>query len=88
MLANACSSQEIFAWAMGCDTTRTGLEMVARSKGRVKWETVTTAPCKDVILKGDDVDLTRLLLLLHQDRDSHAYTNDSLLISKHPGIGV
>ncbi len=88
MLANACSSQEIFAWAMGCDTTRIGLEMVARSKGRVKWETVTTALYKDVILKGGDVDLTRLLLLLHHDRDGHAYTNDNLFISKHPDTGV
>ena len=44
VLANAYSNQEMFAWAMGCDKSRTGLEMVARSKGRVKWETVETAP--------------------------------------------
>ena len=62
--------------------------MVARSKGRMKWETVTTAPCKEVILKGDDVDLTRLPLFLHHDRDGHAYTNDNLFISKHPDTGV
>lgn len=43
----------MFAWAMGCDGTRTGLETVSRSKGRLKWETVTTAPCKEVILKDD-----------------------------------
>ena len=88
VLANAYSNQDMFAWAMGCDKTRTGLEMVARSKGRVKWETVTTAPCKEVILKGDDVDLTRLPLFLHHDRDGHAYTNDNLFISKHPDTGV
>ena len=35
VLANAYSNQDMFAWAMGCDKTRTGLEMVARSKGRV-----------------------------------------------------
>lgn len=34
VLANAYSNQGMFAWAMGCDKTRTGLEMVARSKGR------------------------------------------------------
>lgn len=88
VLANAYSNQDMFAWAMGCDKTRTGLEMVARSKGRVKWETVTTAPCKEVILKGDDVDLTRLPMFLHHDRDGHAYTNDNLFISKHPDTGV
>ena len=66
----------------------TGLEMVSRSKGRIKWEMVKTAPCKEVILKGDDVDLTRLPLFLHHDRDGHAYTNDNLFISKHPDTGV
>ena len=45
VLANAYSNQDMFAWAMNCDKTRTGLEMVERAKGRVKWETVTTAPC-------------------------------------------
>src|SRR6476620_9355005 len=51
VLANAYTNQEMFAWAMGCDKRPSGLEMVARSKGRVKWATVKTAPCKEVILK-------------------------------------
>ena len=87
-LANAYSNQDMFAWAMGCDKTRTGLEMVERSRGRIKWQTVNTAPCKEVILKGDDVDLTRLPLFLHHDRDGHAYTNDNLFVSKHPDTGI
>jgi 4-hydroxy-3-polyprenylbenzoate decarboxylase len=88
VLANAYSNQDMFAWAMGCDKTQTGLQMVERAKGRVKWETVTSAPCKEVILKGADVDLTRLPLFLHHDRDGHAYSNDNLFISKHPDTGV
>lgn len=88
VLTNAYSNQDMFAWAMECDRTQTGLQMVARSKLRQKWEVVDTAPCKDVILKGDDVDLTRLPLFLHHDRDGHAYTNDNLFISKHPDTGV
>ena len=89
VLANAYSNQEhvrLGAWA--ATRRETGLEMVERSKGRMKWEMVTTAPCKEVILKGDDVDLTRLPLFLHHDRDGHAYTNDNLFVSKHPDTGV
>ena len=41
-----------------------------------------------MILKGDDVDLTRLPLFLHHDRDGHAYTNDNLVVTKHPDTGV
>ena len=88
VLANAYSNQNMYAWAMECDKTRTGLKMVEKAQNRVKWTVVDTAPCKDVVLKGDDVDLTLLPMFLHHDRDGHAYTNDNLFISKHPDTGV
>jgi 2,5-furandicarboxylate decarboxylase 1 len=87
-LANAYSNQDQTAWALGCDKGETGRRMVELGKGRVKPEVVETAPCKEVILTGDDVDLTRLPLFLHHDRDGHAYTNDNLVVSKHPDTGV
>lgn len=87
-LANAYSNQEQTAWGLGCDKTQSGYVMTERAKGRIKPEVVDTAPCKEVILTGDDVDLTRLPLFLHHDRDGHAFTNDNLVISKHPDTGV
>ena len=88
VLANAYSNQDMYAWAMECDKTKTGLRMAEKAQHKVKWQLVDTAPCKEVILKGDEVDLTRLPMFLHHDRDGHAYTNDNLFISKHPDIGV
>jgi len=87
-LANAYSNQEQTAWALGCHKSESGLKMSELAKGRIKPEIVDTAPCKEVILVGDDVDLTRLPLFLHHDRDGHAFTNDNLVISKHPDTGV
>jgi 2,5-furandicarboxylate decarboxylase 1 len=87
-LANAYSNQDQFAWAMGCKKSETGLKMTECATKRFKPEVVTTAPCKEVILKGDAVDITRLPMFLHHDRDGHAYTNDNLVISKHPDTGV
>ena len=87
-LANAYSNQDQTAWALGCDKSETGRRMVELGKGRIKPEIVDTAPCKEVILTGDDVDLTRLPLFLHHDRDGHAYTNDNLVVTKHPDTGV
>lgn len=87
-LANAYSNQDQTAWALGCEKSETGRRMVELGKGRVKPEIVDTAPCKEVILTGDDVDLTRLPLFLHHDRDGHAYTNDNLVVTKHPDTGV
>jgi 4-hydroxy-3-polyprenylbenzoate decarboxylase len=62
--------------------------MVELGKGRIKPEIVDTASCKEVILTGDDVHLTRIALSLHHDRDGHAYTNDNLVVTKHPDTGV
>ncbi len=87
-LANAYSNQEQYAWAMQCDKTQTGFKIAEAASGRIKPTIVTTAPCKEVILKGDEVDLTRLPLFLHHDRDGHSYTDDNLLISKNPDTGV
>lgn len=87
-LTNAYSTHEMYAWAMQCDKTQTGLKINERAKGRIKPELVDSAPCKDVILMGDDVDLTLLPLFLHHDRDGHAYTNDNLVISKNPETGI
>jgi 4-hydroxy-3-polyprenylbenzoate decarboxylase len=87
-LANAYATHDQFAWALGCKRNEIGGRIVELAKGRLKPEIVATAPCKDVILKGDQVDLTRLPLFLHHDRDGHAYTNDNLVITKDPDTGV
>jgi 3-octaprenyl-4-hydroxybenzoate carboxy-lyase len=50
-LANAYSNQDQYAWAMGCKKTETGLKMTERGKLRIKPEVVSTAPCKEVILR-------------------------------------
>jgi 2,5-furandicarboxylate decarboxylase 1 len=87
-LANAYSNQDQTAWALDCKKSESGRLMSSAAQGRIKPEIVETAPCKEVILTGDEVDLTRLPLFLHHDRDGHAYTNDNLVISKHPDTGI
>ncbi len=87
-LANAYSNQDQTAWALNCQKSESGRLMSSAAQGRIKPEIVATAPCKEVILIGDEVDLTRLPLFLHHDRDGHAYTNDNLVISKHPDTGI
>jgi len=73
-LANAYATHEQFAFALGCKRNEIGDRIAELAKGRIKPKIVTTAPCKEVILKGADVDLSRLPLFLHHDRDGHAYT--------------
>jgi 2,5-furandicarboxylate decarboxylase 1 len=87
-LANAYATHDQFAWALGCKRNEIGDRIAELAKGRIKPKIVVTAPCKQVILKDADVDLTRLPLFLHHDRDGHAYTSDNLVVTKDPDTNV
>jgi len=87
-LANAYSNQDQYAWAMGCKKGETGQKMAMKAAQRIKPKIVPTALCKEVILKGDQVDITRLPMFLHHDRDGSAYTNDNLVVTRDPDTGI
>jgi 2,5-furandicarboxylate decarboxylase 1 len=87
-LANAYSNHQQYAWALGCTRSEIGGKTAELAKGRIKPKIVDGAPLKQVILKGADVDISRLPLFLHHDRDGHSYTNDNLVVSKDPDTGV
>jgi 2,5-furandicarboxylate decarboxylase 1 len=87
-LANAYATHEQYAWALGCKRNEIGRLVSELAKGRIKPEVARTAPCKEVVLKDAEVDLTRLPLFLHHDRDGHAYTNDNLVVTQDPDTKV
>ena len=87
-LANAYSNMDQFTWALDCNRSEVGPKMAALARGRVKPEVIGTAPCKEVIVKGADVDLTILPLFLHHDRDGHGYFQDLEFVSADPDTGV
>ena len=80
-LANAYSNLEQYSWALKCDKAAIGQTMAKLAAGRIKPEIVNTAPCKEVIVKGQDVDLTILPLFLHHDRDGTAFIQDLNFVS-------
>ena len=86
-LANAMGSRAMCALALGCDPREVNQEVGRRSIGAVPPQVVDTAPCKDVVVKGDDVDLTIFPLFLHHTHDGQAYLNDGRIITKHPDTG-
>jgi UbiD family decarboxylase len=85
--ANGYASREMYAIALGCKTSNVGSEISRRSNIHYKAELVDTAPCKEVILKGDEVDLTILPLFNHHPRDGQAYLNDTRIITRNPVTG-
>ena len=83
-LANAYGVRPMYALSLDCDETKVGLEIARRSELRFKPEMVDTAPCKDVIIKGDDIDLTMFPLFHHHPKDGQAYLNDTNVVSRDP----
>jgi UbiD family decarboxylase len=87
-LANAYGARSMYALALGCDIKQVGGEIARRSALRNKPKLVERSPCKDVILKGKDIDLTIFPLFLHHPKDGHAYLNDTNVVSRDPDIGL
>jgi len=77
-----------YALALDCGEQEVGLEISKRSERRETPVMVDTAPCKDVILKGDDIDLTMFPLFHHHPKDGQAYLNDTNVVSRNPENGL
>jgi 4-hydroxy-3-polyprenylbenzoate decarboxylase len=85
--ANGYGSRAMYALSLECGLKEVGSEIARRSNLHYKAELVETAPCKDVILRGDDVDLTILPLFNHHPRDGQAYINDTRIVTRNPVTG-
>lgn len=86
-LANIVGARELYALALGCDKRELGQQIDKLSRNQIAPVMEKTAPCKDVILKGDDVDLTMFPLFLHHDYDGQAYLNMTNAVTRDPSTG-
>ena len=55
---------------------------------RVKPKLVSTGPVKEIIIKGDDVDLTKMPILTYCEKDSGPFLIPAADIAKHPETGI
>src|SRR5260370_3195670 len=87
VFANGMQTPEICALALGCHPRELSAEIGQRSTVHYPARLVETAPCKEVVIKGDDVDLTILPLFLHHTFDGQAYINDGRIVTRNPETG-
>jgi 4-hydroxy-3-polyprenylbenzoate decarboxylase len=85
--ANGLQTPEICALALGCQPREVSAEIGRRSMIHYPARLAGTAPCQDVVMKGDDVDLTILPLFLHHTHDGQAYINNGRIITRDPETG-
>ncbi len=85
--ANGYGVRPQYALALDCDPKKVGLEIARRFEKSFEPVMVDTAPCRDVILKGDDIDLTMFPLFQYHPKDGNAYLNDTNVVSRNPETG-
>jgi 4-hydroxy-3-polyprenylbenzoate decarboxylase len=87
-LANTVGVRDLYALALGCDQGELGQKIAEYAANRIEPKVIATAPCKEVIIKGADVDLTMFPLFLHHDFDGQAYLNMTNAVTRDPKSGL
>jgi 4-hydroxy-3-polyprenylbenzoate decarboxylase len=86
--ANGYGSRAMYALSLDCEEKQVTQETARRTGLSYPAQVVPTGPCKDVIIRGDDVDLTMFPLFQHHPRDGQAYLNDTRVVSRNPDTGL
>ncbi|MHA2500462.1 MAG: UbiD family decarboxylase, partial [Candidatus Hodarchaeales archaeon] len=79
-----CTKDQI-AFYFGIPTTELIPKLTAGIEQRQVPEEVSAAPCQEVVM--DDVDLDKLPLLLHNERDGGPYISSAVVVASHPEHG-
>jgi UbiD family decarboxylase len=85
------ATQKLFALALGLPLEATGPQITQRifefEEKCIKPKMVSTGPVKEIIIKGDDVDLGRLPIPTYSSKDAGPYLTAGVEIAKHPDTG-
>jgi len=76
------STRKRLAVAMGCTENRVAFEFEAKSARPIDPVTVENAPCQEVVMEGDDVDLTSIPLPLMHLFDGGPYISGTFAVSQ------
>ncbi len=87
LLANAMATRRRLALAFGVPPGRLIAETTARLETLVPPVRVEAGPVREVVLTGDDADLTRLPAYLQHEFDGAPYISAALDVSRHPESG-
>lgn len=75
------------ALALGCKPNEVAWKLQEASHHLIPTKTVDSAPLKEVIIKGEDVDLTRIPQILQHRKDGGPYIGSGVQFASHPKWG-
>ncbi|MFQ5825903.1 MAG: UbiD family decarboxylase domain-containing protein, partial [Dehalococcoidia bacterium] len=90
--AGVYATQKLIALALGLPLEADEDAMVRRylecEEGRVEPKLVSTGPVKEVIIRGEDVDLTKLPIPTYSALDAGPYLSAGVEIARDPETGI
>jgi len=88
IVTNIAGNRRLLAACLGVDTAELPTAFRERCQRYIPCETVTAAPWQDVVIEGDDVDLTKLPIPLHFSVDAAPYITAGQIVARDPVTGV
>lgn len=88
VLTNLHASRSRLALAMGCGPREMLHRYLQAMEKPIAPREVNTGPCKDVILKGDDVNMRALPQIVHHGGDAGPYVTAAISFAKDPLTGT
>lgn len=87
-VANVVGDRTMLGLALGVRPEAVVPTFLARSRQRIPPVVVGDAPVQEVVRTGEDVDLRRLPLVVHSEKDAAPYVTAGLVIAKDPDTGL
>jgi 2,5-furandicarboxylate decarboxylase 1 len=84
VLSNLFATRKRLALAIGCDEKHLNEVYREREDNRIQPELVGTGPVKEIILTRGDVDLTKLPIVTHNEKDAGPYITAGAMVLKDP----
>jgi UbiD family decarboxylase len=88
VMTNLHASRNRLALALGCSPREMQRRVLEAMEKPIPPREVNTGPCKDVILKGDDVDMGALPQIIHHGGDGGPYITAAISFAKDPDTGT
>lgn len=88
VLANLCARREHLAMALGRPADQLLFVLAEALANPRAPDVIGRAPCQQVVLGADAVNLNRLPILTHTERDGGPYVTSGVLIARDPDLGV
>jgi len=88
VVSNLFAGRKRLALALGVAEKDLDAAYRSRENNRIEPELVQSAPVKEVIIRGDDVDLTTLPAVTHNKEDAGPYITAGAMVVKDPETGI